>query len=283
MATRTGYDTVHQFATQNQLNALINDTHHSSKFFIGRYLKDFTSDHPKELIPGEVELISANGIDIVSIFQLCTYSDETKYTFDLGKTHANDAIERASGYHQPNNTPIYFALERAFDVPQEVLQCFKNYLDGIRFILSKSSMNPNGYKFGYYGPGYSGKVVKEWYPDSYIMIGNPKYNPFTSWNIKQQQPDFKIYYSTNGYFNVDIDITTSLDYGGWQYHQFPNSWSNYNNAYKHRRKCSICGRYEYQYHVPNAQGNRCTVCGYVGNIVVPVNKIGGPADETENS
>ncbi|MBO4934584.1 MAG: M23 family metallopeptidase [Clostridia bacterium] len=50
-----------------------------------------------------------------------------------------------------------------------------------------------------------------------------------------------------------------------------NQWTNYGSPIYHRGACSFlgCSGYAYAYHVPNAAGNRCTVCGYVGTIVGP--------------
>lgn len=274
MSDRIGYDTI-KVMTTNRLNVLIHDSNHTNKFFIGRYLKNYSDDNNKELAPGEVERISAQGIDIVSLFELCTFDTPQEYSYPVGRDHATMAITKATGYHQPSNTPIYFAIEINFyDLSNDTLLCYKNYLKGIRSILSDPASNPNGYKFGYYGPGYSCMKVKNWYSDAYTMVGNPDYSNYTNWKLKQIDHQVTLTYNNH---SVVVDITQSngTDYGGWQYHQFPNAWSNYNNSSKHRRQCSLCGRYEYQYHIPNATGTRCTVCGYVGDITVPANSVGG--------
>ena len=287
MSTRPGYDTAAQLTSQSKLNVLIH--HHadpSTKFFIGRYLKDDVPDpddddgirSSKQLTENEVKLISANDIDIVSIFELHTYKLKY-YNQERGTRDAGWAVERAALLHQPSNTPIYFAIEIDFQNESNAnLAKYKIYLDAIRTYLSNTTNNPNGYLFGYYGPSYSGMTVKIWYSNAYIMVGRPVYNLFTNWTIKQQQPNVTLTY--NGVsFKVDIDTAKTQNYGGWQYHQYPNSWTNYNNASKHRRKCTLCNKYEYQYHVPNATGNRCIICNYIGNIVVPANSAGDITDE----
>ena len=76
-----GYDTNVQL-TQTKINVLKADTNWHSlneKIFVGRYI---TSVNPNEkrLAPGEVELISANGIDIVSLYQRSASSMDTVTT-----------------------------------------------------------------------------------------------------------------------------------------------------------------------------------------------------------
>lgn len=55
-------------------------------------------------------------------------------------------------------------------------------------------------------------------------------------------------------------------------HNPPNTWNNYGDPVKHRGVCKFpeCSAYVYDYHIPNAAGNKCTVCGYTGTIVGPV-------------
>ena len=73
----------------------------------------------------------------------------------------------------------------------------------------------------------------------------------------------------------DNDVLTSsspyLFVHNYLGHTNPLVWNNYGNPVKHRGVCDFaeCNAYVYAYHVPNAAGNRCTVCGYVGTIVGP--------------
>ena len=60
-------------------------------------------------------------------------------------------------------------------------------------------------------------------------------------------------------------------YNGQHLAPINDQWVNYGSPIYHRGACSFldCSEYVYAYHVPNAAGNKCTVCGYVGTIVGP--------------
>lgn len=275
-----GYDTIIQLKTQSKVNVLLNDTGwHSTDFFVGRYL---TSDNPteKRLTAGEVELLSANGINIVSLYEKAPKS-LSDYSLNNAETDVVDAVAQAAYFHQPNGTPIYFCIDAELDYTKpEVISTVKAYIGRIKTRLASSSYNPNGYTLGVYGPETVCIALKNQNPSIYTMKGNPQSGSMTNYTIKQTPVNSANYPSYNGVtFAVDHCTAKVSSYGGWQYHLFNGAWQNYNNSTWHRRKCSICNQYERQAHVPNAAGTRCIVCGYEGPMSSP--QEAGEEDENE--
>lgn len=275
-----GYDTVDQLKTQAKVNVLLNDTSwHSAIFFVGRYLTSVNS-YEKRLANGEVELLSANGINIVSLYE----KDPTSLS-DYSISHAEedvvDAISKAAYYHQPNGTPIYFCIDAPLDYTDpNVISVVKAYIARIKTRLSSSSYNPKGYTLGVYGPETVCIALKNQYSSIYTIKGNPQTGAMTNHTIKQTYVNPSNYPTYNG-ITIPVDHCTARvsSYGGWQYHNFTGSWKNYNSPTWHRRKCSMCNQYERQPHTPNAAGTRCTVCGYEGPMETP--QYTGEDDEIE--
>ena len=277
-----GYDTNVQL-TQTKINVLKADTNWHSlneKIFVGRYI---TSVNPNEkrLAPGEVELISAIGIDIVSLYQRSASSMDY-FTEDQAFTDAKAAAEKAAGYHQPNGTPIYFCVDvaKVNYSDASIIAVFKVYFAKIKQTLAISAYNPKGYAMAVYGPEKLCMAIKNEYPSIYTMKGNPQNNEMTNHTIRQFYTQSSLY-PTNGSVTVQVDrcIAQTSEYGGWQYHSFTGPWQNYNNPSWHRRKCSMCNQYEREAHTLNAMGTRCIVCGYDGPVAYP--QKGGTDGETE--
>ncbi len=268
MSRVKGYDTCQRLSDNiNFFNAILNDPWHDGKpFFIGRYLTNVGEDDrnmDKKMTLDEVRLLAKNNIKIVSIFQ----GEIDGYSTDRGVINARTAVEAAAALSQPADTPIYFAIERGIESETEERN-IRSYLQGVVSVLADTSENPNRYKLGVYGPQNRCKKVKEeWYTDAYTMFGHPHGESYSGWTIEQD-------YCPSGYSGnlkdlVDFNISRTSDYGGWLYHQYPASWSNYGSGIKHRKKCLYCDKYIYEYHTPDSTGTRCTKCGYTGAIAIP--------------
>lgn len=271
MAQRKGYDTmINLYQHSSVMNAIIADSWHTSKYFIGRYLTNAeNSEEDKKMTLDEVKLLSKKLIDIVSIYQTKRY-DTDDYTFAQGRTDAQSAIAAAAALHQPDGTPIYFAIEYP-DLAEKptAATAMHNYLNGVSSYLS-SVHNTHNYKMGVYGPSENCRIAKSWFAAAYSMYGSPDYGTFSNWNIKQK-------WNPSGYTGslvgtVDFDTSKNLDYGGWQYHVLPSAWSNYNNPAKHRKKCSLCNNYFYEAHTFDPTGTYCTKCGYGAPVSLPENE-----------
>lgn len=198
------------------------------------------------------------------------------FTDQSGSNDAQHAIARAEYLAQPNNTPIYFAVDS--DPTQADLQSnISDYFASVSSILGNAAMNPNSYKLGIYGSCSTCTYFKALYPTAYTMLANP-HGTFNNYNIIQSHhievPATTINNNYIPAINIDPDQSSGNSYGGWKHttHKY-SLWSNYGNAVNHRRRCFICGHYQYQYHVPNNAGNKCTVCGYTGTIVIPTNSV----------
>ncbi|MBR3486053.1 MAG: DUF1906 domain-containing protein [Clostridia bacterium] len=237
----------------------------------------------KKITKAEAALFAQNNIKIVSIFQEGSYNPAT-FNYAKGADDATRAIAAAKNLNQPSNTPIFFGVEinvsNDNSEEQIIQQSIENYLGGVSHTLNDLSINTRTYKLGIYGPkARCKKIIEELYPDAYSMYGKPYGygNSYSGWTIKQDiEPDG---YTGSLVGSVDFDITRTSSYGGWLYHAYPDNWTNYGNAEKHRKKCLYCNHYTYQYHVPDSMGMRCTVCGYVGPISVPANNIEEEDDE----
>ncbi|MBR6428175.1 MAG: DUF1906 domain-containing protein [Clostridia bacterium] len=268
MSTTKGYDTLIKLTTE-KLNVLIADSRHTPKFFVGRYLTraHVTNPAPKEMTLSEVKRISAQFIDIVSIFENIG-SDIDYFTETQGETDALEAIDAANSLMQTTYTPIYFAAEVVVGkLTSAQKTSLRAYFNKISTVLSNASQNPRHYKLGMYGPGNTCNYLKGYFPGLFTMSGNPQGN-YSTWTIKQRPKATNEQHPTlNGVtVQVDFDETNASNYGGWQYHSFPSTWENYGNAVRHRKECSICHNYKYENHVPDSTGTRCTVCGFQGII-----------------
>lgn len=226
----------------------------------------------------EVKLLSANNINIVSIYQEIKFN-ALKFDHDRGVSDVERAVSAAELLHQPSETPIYFAAEVALgSLNSSEINTLHQYLQGIKDALSSNTINPNGYIFGVYGPQDTCRKIKnDWYSSVLTFYGKPYGTFFSGWTMKQDN-------SPSGYAGglsglVDFDTARTNSYGGWQYHKYPVLWSNYGNMAMHRKKCLYCNRYSYEAHTPNSTGNRCTVCGYEGTMIFPMSN--PPVEQNE--
>lgn len=179
--------------------------------FVGRYLKPNLYGMNKN----EAKLISDGGLYVVSIYE--TYGYKVGYfTAKQGASDAPKSIASAETLGQPENTPIYFAVD--FDATKsELLNNIVPYFNAIA-----EQFKGKDQKIGCYGSKMVCQHLKTLYPELYAMVagaskgwgGNKNYT-FSEWNLYQKSVD-KAIGSGNGAISIDYTDSSALGGGGWQ-------------------------------------------------------------------
>lgn len=122
---------------------------------VGRYLTGTVGgSKPKNLSPGELQILAENNLRVFPIFQDGGAS-LTYFGNYQGQLDAKDAIIAARKLHIPNDTIIYFAVDYDF-TEKQVLERVIPHFEGIKTVFDASKSK---YKIGIYGSRNTCSIV----------------------------------------------------------------------------------------------------------------------------
>lgn len=122
---------------------------------VGRYLTGTVGgSKPKNLSPGELQILAENNLRVFPIFQDGGAS-LTYFGNYQGQLDAKDAIFAARKLHIPNDTIIYFAVDYDF-TEKQVLERVIPHFEGIKTVFDASKSK---YKIGIYGSRNTCSIV----------------------------------------------------------------------------------------------------------------------------
>lgn len=149
--------------------------------FVGRYYSDTTHITGKKLTASEAQLLSQNGIDIVTVYEDLP-TEGSYFSASRGTKDANGALAQAASVGQPQGSAIYFTVDydaSSSDIAGGITDYFKAIAETIG----------TQYVVGVYGSGNtctailkSGHAQLAWLAQS---TGWGGYHSFNDWVIKQ--------------------------------------------------------------------------------------------------
>lgn len=148
--------------------------------FVGRYYSRTTHIEGKKLTASEAQLISAAGLQLVTVYE----DGPTSYSYfsaSRGSDDAAGALAQAAAIGQPSGSAIYFTVD--YDAADdEIANNITAYFQAIAAALGE-------YRVGVYGSGAvctaitnAGLATYAWLAQSTGWSG---YSAFTTWSIKQ--------------------------------------------------------------------------------------------------
>jgi peptidoglycan hydrolase-like protein with peptidoglycan-binding domain len=119
----------------------------SNKYrIVGRYLYHPDPSYEKQIQPGELETILANGLNAFPIFQVHG-RNVSEYNYPTGYQHGLKAHEMAEGFGINRGTTIYFAVD--YDTTQEEIDA--NVIPYFHGVASALAAQGKKYVHGVYG------------------------------------------------------------------------------------------------------------------------------------
>jgi hypothetical protein len=180
--------------------------------FVCRYLNNLPNCHDGLTIR-EAKIISNCGLSIVSIYKAKYNIKADSLDFKQGETDARSAIMFAKQIRQPENTPIYFAIDCDIG-PETYKQHAALYIEGLLSVFNIQKNESKGYIAGICAYGYVCSEFRGNYSASIrptFTIGNTQHYSepkFSGWNILQNAWGEKL---SNG---ISVNCVTAITPGG---------------------------------------------------------------------
>jgi len=170
--------------------------------FICRYLKNLGTQ--------EIQILSAAGLQIVSIFE--STAERAKEGAEAGAEDSARALEQASALGQPQGSAIYATAD--FDCSEEELEGVLGY-----FRAFKAGLGSEG-KLGVYGCGRvceataaAGVADFTWLAGGLGMNGSREFAKSGNATIQQDVGDKR---GLDLGISIDSDLASTEDFGGWR-------------------------------------------------------------------
>lgn len=175
--------------------------------FVCRYIKGSYA-----ITASEKKIITDAGLYVVSIWEKGNPTNVDYFTASQGTSDAEDAIEAAKDLGQPEDTPIYFAVD--YDASDsDVRGAITKYLQAIKAVFADQGYP---YQLGLYGSGavlsfFQNTFTYTWLAGSTGWRGS---KDFTNYAMKQYDNDTTIG-SGSGKITIDKDESNGAA-GGWK-------------------------------------------------------------------
>lgn len=180
--------------------------------FVARYyaIPEDTKIPGKILTPAEAQAISAAGLKIVAVWENGRADEHGYFTYAHGLRDGQAALALAAAIGQPDDTPIYFAVD--FDATDDEIDSgVTSYFRGV--IAAFGSIN----RVGAYASGHVCDVLDGTALASRFWLagatGWAGYKEFAAWDILQRAESHAICALPVEYTDSDVG---SDDYGGFQ-------------------------------------------------------------------
>jgi peptidoglycan hydrolase-like protein with peptidoglycan-binding domain len=177
--------------------------------FVARYYSHGSS---KNLMPPEAHTLSANGLQIVAVFEDGDRIDI--FTPARGASDAAKALQLAEGIGQPAGSAIYFAVD--FDpLHAQVAGPVTAYFQAVRQVFAAA---PVAYAVGVYGSGLTCRAIRDsglakytWLSGSTGFQESRAFRPQA--DLVQFAPSRTLF---GGRLNIDDDVAQSADFGAFR-------------------------------------------------------------------
>ena len=181
--------------------------------FVIRYYADVGEIKFKNkiLTPAEATALHNRGIHIVSIYQ-DSADDISYFTAENGTKDARMALAMAENCNQPENSAIYFAVDRY--IGSDDVNKIINYFSAVKFVFNRAEKK---YKLGVYGSGLVCSRMKDIYAyaDYSWLCGSTDYPGYSSYDSPEyyeiKQAEIIEYNGTP----FDDCVAVGDDYGQW--------------------------------------------------------------------